>query len=85
MEYLKTQRRFAHVVKQGPEGEDVRRIQEMAARNMRRYGLVDPDLLDEDLRDSFMNAKADPEGRFDAAFAEMVRDSVGSVSTPASH
>jgi pyruvate ferredoxin oxidoreductase beta subunit len=40
-EYLKPQRRFAHLFGNPPRTEVIARIQQIADRNVRRYGLVD--------------------------------------------
>jgi pyruvate ferredoxin oxidoreductase beta subunit len=40
-EYLKPQRRFAHLFGDPPRTEVIARIQQIADRNVRRYGLVD--------------------------------------------
>jgi pyruvate ferredoxin oxidoreductase beta subunit len=40
-EYLKPQRRFAHLFGNPPRTEVIARIQQIADRNIRRYGLVD--------------------------------------------
>jgi pyruvate ferredoxin oxidoreductase beta subunit len=40
-EYLKLQRRFAHLFGKPPRTEVIARIQQIADRNVRRYGLVD--------------------------------------------
>ena len=40
-EYLRPQRRFAHLFGKPPRVEVIARIQEIADRNIRRYGLVD--------------------------------------------
>ena len=45
-EYLKPQRRFAHLFKKGGDQEAIRRIQAGADRNIRRYDLVDDEDYD---------------------------------------
>ena len=40
-EYLRPQKRFAHLFGATPRAEDIARIQGIADRNIRRYGLVD--------------------------------------------
>jgi len=40
-DYLKPQRRFAHLFGKPPRTEVIARIQQIADRNIRRYGLVD--------------------------------------------
>lgn len=43
-EYLKPQRRFAHLFRPAPNLEVIGRIQEHADRNIRKYGLVDAEV-----------------------------------------
>lgn len=45
-EYLKLQRRFAHLFKPGADPEPLRRLQALADRNIRRYDLVDDEDYD---------------------------------------
>ena len=45
-EYLRPQRRFAHLFKKGADPTVVERIQALADRNIRRYNLIDDDTLD---------------------------------------
>ena len=40
-EYLRPQRRFAHLFGKTPRAEVIARIQQIADRNIRRYGLLD--------------------------------------------
>jgi pyruvate ferredoxin oxidoreductase beta subunit len=40
-EYLKPQKRFAHLFGKMPRADVIARIQEIADRNIRRYGLID--------------------------------------------
>ena len=40
-EYLKPQRRFAHLFSPGPKPDLIAKIQEMADRNIKKYGLLD--------------------------------------------
>jgi pyruvate ferredoxin oxidoreductase beta subunit len=40
-EYLRPQRRFAHLFNPPPKTEAIARIQDMADRNIRKYGLLD--------------------------------------------
>jgi pyruvate ferredoxin oxidoreductase beta subunit len=40
-EYLKPQKRFAHLFGKTPRADVIARIQEAANRNIRRYGLLD--------------------------------------------
>ncbi|MCI7550945.1 MAG: thiamine pyrophosphate-dependent enzyme [Actinomycetaceae bacterium] len=46
-EYLKPQRRFAHLFKKGADPSVIERLQERADRNIRRYNLIDDEGLDE--------------------------------------
>ena len=46
-EYLKIQRRFAHLFKKGADPTVIERIQAMADKNIRRYNLLDEEALDE--------------------------------------
>ena len=46
-EYLKIQRRFAHLFKKNADPTVIERIQAMADRNIRRYNLIDEESLDE--------------------------------------
>ena len=39
-------------------------MQQIADRNIRRYGLIDPDQLDEDVLERILAAGEDPEGRY---------------------
>lgn len=68
-EYLRPQRRFAHIFK-NKDTETLTRLQAMADRNIRRYGLIDEEGLDDDVLKRVMSAGDDPEGRF----ARAVRD-----------
>lgn len=63
-EYLRPQRRFAHLFKGEGEPEVVQRLQAIADRNIRRYGLIEEDQLDDDVLARVMAAPEDPEGRF---------------------
>ncbi len=45
-EYLRPQRRFAHLFKKDADPTVVERIQALADRNIRRYNLIDDDTLD---------------------------------------
>ncbi|MCV0011370.1 pyruvate ferredoxin oxidoreductase [Mobiluncus mulieris] len=66
-EYLRPQRRFAHIFK-GPGSEAlIARLQAIADRNISRYGLVEMDALDEDVQRRILQAPHDPTGRFAAA------------------
>ena len=40
-EYLKPQKRFAHLFGATPDTETIRRLQAIADRNIRRFGLLD--------------------------------------------
>ncbi len=46
-EYLKLQRRYAHLFGKEPRSEVIARLQERADRNIRRFGLVDEDTVEE--------------------------------------
>ena len=63
-EYLKPQRRFAHVFKQEDSAEVIARIQAVADRNIRKYGLIEMESLDEDVQRRIKEAPNDPRGRF---------------------
>lgn len=64
-EYLRPQRRFAHLFKGGGDAETLARLQAIADRNIRRYGLIDEERLDEDVRARVLAAPEDPEGRYE--------------------
>ncbi len=64
-EYLRPQRRFAHLFKGGGDAETLARLQAIADRNIRRYGLIDEENLDEDVRARVLSAPEDPEGRYE--------------------
>jgi pyruvate ferredoxin oxidoreductase beta subunit len=42
-DYLKLQKRFAHLFGKTPDTETIARLQAIADRNIRRFGLVDQD------------------------------------------
>ncbi len=63
-EYLKTQRRFAHLFKPERDEETLARLQAICDRNIRRYGLIEEDMLDEDVLERVLSAPTDPEGRY---------------------
>lgn len=63
-DYLRLQRRFAHLFKPERDEETIGRMQAIADRNIRRYGLIDEGLLDEDIVERIENAPEDPEGRY---------------------
>lgn len=65
-EYLKPQRRFAHLFKPHREEETIARLQAICDRNILRYGLIDEDLLDEDVLERVLSAPDDPQGRYEA-------------------
>lgn len=46
-EYLRPQRRYAHLFKGGGDPETIALLQKLADRNIRRYNLIDEDSLDE--------------------------------------
>lgn len=64
-EYLKSQRRFSHLFRPERDEEGLARLQAICDRNIRRYGLIEPELLDEDVLARVIDAPSDPEGRYD--------------------
>ena len=64
-EYLRPQRRFAHLFKGAGQPEVLARLQAVADRNIRRYGLIEEDRLDPDVLERVLAAPDDPEGRYD--------------------
>ncbi len=64
-EYLKPQRRFAHLFRGEGDQETIDRLQAIADRNIRRYGLIDRENLDEDVLERVLAAPEDPEGRYE--------------------
>lgn len=64
-EYLRTQRRFAHLFRPSRDEETLLRLQAICDRNIKRYGLIEEDLLDEDVLERVLQADPDPEGRYD--------------------
>lgn len=46
-EYLRLQRRYAHLFRKGGSPEVIARLQALADRNIRRYNLIDEESLDE--------------------------------------
>lgn len=64
-EYLRPQRRFAHLFRGEGDAPTLARIQAIADRNIRRYGLIDEELLDSDVLERVLAAPEDPEGRYD--------------------
>lgn len=64
-EYLRPQRRFAHLFKGDGDLETLARLQAIADRNIRRYGLIDEEQLDEDVLERVLAAPEDPEGRYE--------------------
>lgn len=65
-EYLRPQRRFAHLFRPHRDEETLARLQAMCDRNIRRYGLIDEDQLDDDVLERVLSAPEDPEGRYSA-------------------
>lgn len=65
-DFLRTQRRFAHLFKPEVDHETIARMQAICDRNIRRYGLIDPEQLDEDVLERVLRAPDDPTGRYDA-------------------
>ena len=63
-EYLKPQRRFAHLFRPHRDEHTIERLQAICDRNIMRYGLIDEELLDEDVLERVLQAGDDPEGRF---------------------
>lgn len=63
-EYLKGQRRFASLFRPERDEEALARLQAICDRNIRRYGLIEEDLLDEDVLERIIDAPEDPEGRY---------------------
>ena len=91
-EYLKPQRRFAHLYRPKRDEETIARLQAIADRNIRRYGLIDEEMLDEDVLERVLAAPRDPEGRYDAlrgATAQTKRATVdsweGDITAGAEH
>lgn len=62
-EYLRPQRRFAHLFKPKKNEEAIERMQEICDRNIRRYDLLEDSELDQETVERLMEAPADPEGR----------------------
>ncbi len=65
-EYLQPQRRFAHLYKPKRDEETIARMQAICDRNILRYGLIDEEVLDEDVLERVLAAPSDPEGRYAA-------------------
>ncbi len=91
-DYLKPQRRFAHLYRPKRDEETIARMQAMCDRNIRRYGLIDEDMLDEDVLERVLAAPSDPEGRYEAmrgATAQTKRATVdswqGDITAGAEH
>lgn len=72
IDYLKTQRRFAHLFKPGQEAV-LERLQAICDRNIRRYGLIDAEQLDEDVLNRILSASSDPEGRYSQQVIQAAR------------
>lgn len=64
-DYLAPQRRFAHLFKPERDEETLARMQAICDRNIRRYGLIDKDQLDEDVLERVLHGSADPQGRYE--------------------
>lgn len=64
-DYLKLQRRFAHLFRPERDEHTLARLQAICDRNIKRYGLIEEDLLDEDVLERVIHAPSDPEGRYD--------------------
>lgn len=82
-DYLKAQRRFAHLFKPEPKQEVLDRLQAVADRNIRRYGLVSADGLDEDVLERIIHADEDPEGRYSKDVIEATQTSLEQTSRTA--
>ncbi|MDO5673243.1 MAG: thiamine pyrophosphate-dependent enzyme [Actinomycetaceae bacterium] len=63
-DYLRPQRRFAHLFKPGADPTVLERMQAIADRNIRRYGLIELGALDEDVQARVLAVEDDPTGRF---------------------
>ncbi|WP_084403184.1 thiamine pyrophosphate-dependent enzyme [Schaalia suimastitidis] len=63
-EYLRPQRRFAHLFKGEGDAATIARLQAIADRNIRRYGLIEESQLDDDVLARVLAAPEDPEGRY---------------------
>ena len=61
---MKGQRRFASLFRPERDEEALARLQAVCDRNIRRYGLIEEDLLDEDVLERIIDAPEDPEGRY---------------------
>lgn len=64
--YLRQQVRFRHLFRPKRDEEGIGRMQAICDRNVRRYGLIDEDQLDEDVLKRVLHAPEDPEGRYSA-------------------
>ncbi|MCI1642057.1 MAG: thiamine pyrophosphate-dependent enzyme [Actinomyces sp.] len=62
--YLKGQVRFRHLFRPARDEEAIARYQAICDRNVRRYGLIDEDDLDEDVLARVLAAPRDPEDRY---------------------
>jgi pyruvate ferredoxin oxidoreductase beta subunit len=72
-EYLKLQRRFAHLFKDPPRLDVIARIQAIADRNIERFGLLDDETVGADLPAAEPGGLRLPAGEA-ARVAELVRD-----------
>ncbi|MFP7696862.1 thiamine pyrophosphate-dependent enzyme [Trueperella sp. LYQ143] len=66
-EYLKLQKRFAHLFKKGADPSVIERIQQLADRNIRRYNLIDEESLDEFVKPDLAESSASPAVSADSA------------------
>ncbi|MFT0762016.1 thiamine pyrophosphate-dependent enzyme [Actinomyces sp. F1_1611] len=64
--YLRPQKRFAHLYRPRRDEETIARLQAMCDRNIRRYGLIAEEQLDEDVLERVLAAPYDPEGRYES-------------------
>lgn len=78
-EYLKSQRRFASLFRPERDEEALARLQSICDRNIRRYGLIEEDRLDEDVLERVMAAPEDPEGRYDSILRATAETKRGQV------
>ncbi len=62
--YLKGQVRFRHLFKPQRDEESIVRYQAICDRNIRRYGLIEEDELDDDVLARVLAAPRDPEDRY---------------------
>ncbi|SPT52377.1 Pyruvate synthase subunit porB [Actinomyces bovis] len=80
-EYLRPQRRFAHLFKGAGQPEVLARLQAVADRNIRRYGLIEEENLDPDVLERVLAAPKDPEGRYNAILHAAAQTKQGRAET----